>query len=105
MIRYQAAAAAANLIGHTSPSSTLHAGTGFGHEQFFQPQNGSSHHTMLRGLETGGINGAYNDSGLAAAIGFGSLTGGGLQFLKPSTAGGDERPSQVRFCFIICYFV
>lgn len=97
MIRYQAAAAAANLIGHTSSSSTLQAGTGFGHEQFFQPQNGTHHHTMLRGLETGGINGAYNDSGLAAAIGFGSLTGGGLQFLKPSTAGGDERPSQVRF--------
>ncbi|KAJ3708235.1 hypothetical protein LUZ61_011940 [Rhynchospora tenuis] len=94
--RYEAAASAANLIGNTGPGLALHAGTGFGHEQFFHPQNGTHHHAMLRGLETGGVNGAYNDSGLAAAIGFGSLAGGGLQFLKPSTAaGGDERPSQV----------
>ncbi|KAJ4787624.1 LOB domain-containing protein 6 [Rhynchospora pubera] len=92
LARYQAAA---NLIGNIGPGSALHAGTGFGHEQFFQPQNGTNHQTMFRGLETGGINVAYNDSSLAAAIGFGSLTSGGLHFLKPSTVGGDERPSQV----------
>ncbi|KAJ3678121.1 hypothetical protein LUZ60_001924 [Juncus effusus] len=92
--RYQAAAATSNLIGNAGPGLTMNAGTGFGHEQFFQPQNGSTH-MVFRGIEMGGLNGSYNDSGLAAAVGFGSLTGQAMQFLKPNTAGGDEKPSQI----------
>ncbi|XP_073106846.1 protein ASYMMETRIC LEAVES 2 [Elaeis guineensis] len=118
--KYQSAAAAAAAAGGGSSAPTFGGGLatagvhgflnadhpiGFGREQFFPAGNNRepprpNQHLMMRNFEGElvgrlGANGAYDAAGIVAAMNASAASIGPLggQFLKPSSAGRNDRPS------------
>ncbi|KAG1328238.1 LOB domain-containing protein 6 [Cocos nucifera] len=111
--KYQSAAGSSSAPGFGAglPTAGMHGflnadhhPIGFGREQFFPAGNNReprpNQHLMMRTFEGElmgrlGANGAYDAAGIVAAMNASAASIGPLggQFMKPSSAGRDERPS------------